>query len=461
MEINKYMFREYDIRGVYGKDITDEVAYLIGRAFGTKLRRYGKTKTLVGHDNRYSSPALEKKLVQGIRECGVDVVRLGLVTTPMYYYGWDLLDIHCGVMVTASHNPKDDNGFKFSYNGIHNAYANSSLDLYNLIMNKDFFPTFELGKVSNYDIKSEYIDMITSAVDLGDRKLKVIYDCGNGTTSIVADELFSRFSDKLELIPLFNTSDSSFPNHHPDPAVEENLSILKEKVKELKADVGIAFDGDGDRIGVIDNEGHFVTTDKYMILIWKYLVNKNVRKETFYDVKCSLALKEELDKLGVDNFWYRTGNSYTKAKSSEGDYPFSGEFSGHVFFRDKFNGYDDGIYGGLRLIEILSKTDKSITDMLEGISHYETSPELKIAVNDDIKFELVDRVREYCENKKYNLLLIDGVKVLFEDGSALIRASNTGPNLTPRFEAKSKERLEEIKTEFLDLIDELKEELTK
>lgn len=455
------MFREYDIRGVYGKDITDEVAYLIGRAFGTKLRRYGKTKTLVGHDNRYSSPALEKKLVQGIRECGVDVVRLGLVTTPMYYYGWDLLDIHCGVMVTASHNPKDDNGFKFSYNGIHNAYANSSLDLYNLIMNKDFFPTFELGKVSNYDIKSEYIDMITSAVDLGDRKLKVIYDCGNGTTSIVADELFSRFSDKLELIPLFNTSDSSFPNHHPDPAVEENLSILKEKVKELKADVGIAFDGDGDRIGVIDNEGHFVTTDKYMILIWKYLVNKNVRKETFYDVKCSLALKEELDKLGVDNFWYRTGNSYTKAKSSEGDYPFSGEFSGHVFFRDKFNGYDDGIYGGLRLIEILSKTDKSITDMLEGISHYETSPELKIAVNDDIKFELVDRVREYCENKKYNLLLIDGVKVLFEDGSALIRASNTGPNLTPRFEAKSKERLEEIKTEFLDLIDELKEELTK
>lgn len=455
------MFREYDIRGVYGKDITDEVAYLIGRAFGTRLRRYGKTKTLVGHDNRYSSPALEKNLVQGIRECGVDVVRLGLVTTPMYYYGWDLLDIHCGVMVTASHNPKDDNGFKFSYNGIHNAYGNSSLDLYNLIMNKDFFPTFELGKVSNYDIKSEYIDMITSAVDLGDRKLKVIYDCGNGTTSIVADELFSRFSDKLELIPLFNTSDSSFPNHHPDPAVEENLSILKEKVKELKADVGIAFDGDGDRIGVIDNEGHFVTTDKYMILIWKYLVNKNVRKETFYDVKCSLALKEELDKLGVDNFWYRTGNSYTKAKSSEGDYPFSGEFSGHVFFRDKFNGYDDGIYGGLRLIEILSKTDKSITDMLEGISHYETSPELKIAVNDDIKFELVDRVREYCENKKYNLLLIDGVKVLFEDGSALIRASNTGPNLTPRFEAKSKERLEEIKTEFLDLIDELKEELTK
>lgn len=461
MEINKYMFREYDIRGVYGRDITDDVAYLIGKAFGTKLRRYGKTKTLVGYDNRYSSPALEKKLVQGIRECGVDVVRLCLVTTPMYYYGWDLLDIHCGVMVTASHNPKDDNGFKFSYNGIHNAYGSSSMDLYDLIIRNDFFIASKKGSVSNYDIKNEYIDMITKAVDLGDRKLKVIYDCGNGTTSVVADELFSRFSDKLELVPLFSTSDSSFPNHHPDPAVEENLSILKEKVKELKADVGIAFDGDGDRIGIIDNEGKFVSIDNFMILIWKYLAKGQVKKETFYDVKCSLALKEELDKLGVDSFWYRTGNSYTKAKSAEGDYPFSGEFSGHVFFRDKFNGYDDGIYGGLRLVEILSHTDETITDMLKGISHYEVSPELKIAVSDDVKFELVDKIKEYCENKKYNLLLIDGVKVFFDDGSALVRVSNTGPNLTTRFEARSKERLEEIQKEFLDKIDGLKKDLEK
>ena len=278
---------------------------------------------------------------------------------------------------------------------------------------------------------------------------------------MVADELFSRFSDKLELVPLFSTSDSSFPNHHPDPAVEENLSILKEKVKELKADVGIAFDGDGDRIGIIDNEGKFVPIDNFMILIWKYLAKGQVKKETFYDVKCSLALKEELDKLGVDSFWYRTGNSYTKAKSAEGDYPFSGEFSGHVFFRDKFNGYDDGIYGGLRLVEILSHTDETITDMLKGISHYEASPELKIAVSDDVKFELVDKIKEYCENKKYNLLLIDGVKVFFDDGSALVRVSNTGPNLTTRFEARSKERLEEIQKEFLDKIDGLKKDLEK
>ena len=456
MEINKYIFREYDIRGVYGKDITEDIAYLIGRAFGTKLRRYGKNTTLVGYDNRYSSPSLEENLVKGIRECGVNVVRLGLVTTPMYYYGWDLLNIHCGIMVTASHNPKDDNGFKFSYNGIHNAYGTSSMDLYNLIINKDFIDSPYLGTINNIDIKEEYIKMITSNIKLGDRKLKAIYDCGNGTTSIVADDIFNTFKDKIDLIPLFNTSDSSFPNHHPDPAEEENLSILKQKIKEYNADIGIAFDGDGDRVGIVENNGNFINIDEYMILIWRDLINKPVKKETFYDVKCSLALKEELDKLGIKNEFYRTGNSYTKAKSVEGDYPFSGELSGHVFFRDKFNGYDDGIYAGLRLIEILSHTDKNIDDLLSGISHYESTPELKIAVADEKKFEVVEQVKKYCQEKNYEILLVDGVKAFFEDGSALVRASNTGPNLTLRFEAKTKERLESIKNEFINLIEKLK-----
>lgn len=453
MEINKYIFREYDIRGKYGSDITEEVAYLIGRAFGTKLRYYGKDTTLVGYDNRYSSVSLEENLVRGIRECGINVIRLGLVTTPMYYYGWDLLDVHCGIMVTASHNPKDDNGFKFSYNGIHNAYGSSSKDLYDLIINNNFFTSSVMGSVENVDIKSKYVEMITYGIKLGDRKLKVIYDCGNGTTSVVADDIFNTFKDKLELIPLFNTSDSSFPNHHPDPAEEENLSILKEKIKEYDADIGVAFDGDGDRIGVIDNKGNFINMDKYMILIWRDLALKDVKKETFYDVKCSLIVKEELDKLGVKNEFYRTGNSYTKAKSYEGDYPFSGELSGHVFFRDRFNGYDDGIYAGLRLIEILSHTNKNIDELLEGINHYECTPELRVAVPDEIKFNIVNKVKEHALDKNYEVLLVDGVKVFFEDGSALVRASNTGPNLTVRFEAKTKERLEIIKKEFISLIE--------
>ena len=456
MKLNRNIFREYDIRGVYGKDIDEEVAYNVGRAFGTKLRRMGKDITLVGYDNRYSSPSIEKNLVQGIRECGVSVVRLGLVTTPMYYYGWDLLDIHSGIMVTASHNPKDDNGFKFSYNGIHNAFGKSSLELYDMIMSKDF-DDGELGSVKDVDIREDYIKMITSGIMLGDRKIKVVYDCGNGTTSIVADDIFNYFSDKIELVPLFNVSDSSFPNHHPDPAVEENLEKLKLKVLETHADVGVAFDGDGDRVGFITDKGRFLNIDEFMIIVWRDLVKKGVAKKTFYDVKCSLMLKEELDKLGVENEFYRTGNSYTKEKSFSGNYPFAGELSGHVFFRDRFNGYDDGIYAGLRLIEILTYTDKDIDGLLEGVSYYESTPELKVGISDDVKFKVVDRVKEYCEDKGYKILLVDGVKVFFEDGTALVRASNTGPNITTRFEAKSKERLEEIKNEFMNLIDDYKD----
>jgi len=450
--INKNIFREYDIRGVYGKDIDCNVAYLVGKAFASKLKEIGKSTTLVGYDNRYSSSKLEENLIRGITEVGINVVRLGLVTTPMYYYGWDLLGIDCGVMITASHNPKDDNGFKFSYNGIHNAYGDAVREIYDIIIDNKFVNSDVVGTVRDFDIRKDYVEMITKGIKLGSRKLKVIYDCGNGTTSIIADEIFNKFSDKLELIPLFNESDSNFPNHHPDPAVEENLVVLKEKVKELNADVGIAFDGDGDRVGVIDNLGNFIDIDKYMILIWKDLVEKIEDKRTFYDVKCSLVLKEELDKLGVENQFYRTGNSYTKFKSVEGNYPFAGELSGHVFFRDRFNGYDDGIYAGLRLIEILSNTSDNISDMLCDISKYYCTPEIKVSVSDDVKFDKVKEVEKYCRDKNYNILLIDGVKVFFEDGSALVRASNTGPNITVRFEARTSERLEEIREEFMSLL---------
>ena len=454
--VNKFMFREYDIRGVYGVDINEEVSYLIGKAFGTKLASFGLNKTIIGYDNRKSSPIIEKNVIKGITECGIDVVRLGLVTTPMYYYSWDLLNIKCGMMITASHNPKDDNGFKFSYNGIHNAYGEQVRELYDIIANNNFITSDKIGNIENINIKDDYIKMITSGIHMGDNKIKVVYDCGNGTTSIVADDIFNSFKDKIDLVPLFNTSDSDFPNHHPDPAVEENLKKLEAKVLETKATVGIAFDGDGDRVGVVDEKGNMVDIDKYMIIIWKSLINTNVEKKTFFDVKCSLCLKEELEKMNVNAEFYRTGNSYTKAKSVEGNYPFGGELSGHVFFRDRFGGYDDGIYAGLRLIEILTNNGKTVSEMLEGINKYYSTPEIKIHTEDNIKFNIVNKVKEYCKNKNYNILDIDGVKVFFNDGSALVRASNTGPNITARFEAKSESRLEEIKNEFLNLVDNLK-----
>ena len=455
MKLNKYMFREYDIRGVYGKDIDEEISYLIGKAFGTKLASLGKDTTIVGYDNRISSPIIEKNVVKGITECGINVVRLGLVTTPMYYYSWDLLNIKCGMMITASHNPKDDNGFKFSYNGIHNAFGKSTLELYDIIEKKQFIESDSLGTIKDVNIKQDYIKMITEGINLGNRKLKVVYDCGNGTTCIVADDIFNTFKDKLDLVPLFNKSDPTFPNHHPDPAVESNLEQLKKKVIAENADVGVAYDGDGDRIGVVDNEGRMLDIDKFMIIIWRDLVKTNVPKKTFYDIKCSLTLKEELDKLGVANEFYRTGNSYTKLKSYEGDYPFGGELSGHVFFRDRFNGNDDGIYASLRLIEILSKATNNLSDMLKGISKYYSTPEIKISTNDDIKFAIIDKVKEYCQQKNYNILTIDGVKVFFEDASALVRASNTGPNITCRFEAKTESRLNEVQNEFLELLKKL------
>ena len=457
MELNKYMFREYDIRGVWNKDITEEISYLIGRAFGSKLSRIGKKKTIVGYDNRLSSKVIEKNVVKGITDSGVDVVCLGLVTTPMYYSAWDFLNIKCGIMITASHNPKDDNGFKFSYNGIHNAYGKSSLELYEMIINNDF--ESGKGKVIDADIRSQYIDLITKDIKLN-KKLKVIYDCGNGTTSIVASDIFNHFKDKLDLIPLFAESDGTFPNHHPDPAVEENLTVLKEKVKELKADVGVAFDGDGDRVGIITNTGKFLDIDKFMILVWRDLVKKNVNKKTFYDVKCSLALKEELDKLGIENQFYRTGNSYTKEFSVTGNFPFSGELSGHVFFRDRWPGYDDGIYAALRLIEILSNSNLNIEEMLFGISNYISTPEIKIPTDDNIKFKVIDAIKEYAESKNYKIITVDGVKILYNDASALVRASNTGPNITTRFEAKTEDKFQKIKKEFLDKIDEIKKNIS-
>lgn len=454
MKLNKLMFREYDIRGIYGTDIDEEVSYHIGRAYATRLLSLGKNKMIVGYDNRASSTIIEENLVKGLTEGGVDVVRLGLVTTPMYYYAWDKLNIKCGIMITASHNPKEYNGFKMSYNGIHNCFGKDVIDLYYIIINNIY--SEGKGTITNVNIKQDYINMINSHIDLGNNKLKVVYDCGNGTTSIVAPEIFK--SDSIEYIPLFAESDPNFPNHHPDPSVPENLKKLSEKVIETQADLGIAFDGDGDRVGAVDEKGNIITIDKFMIIIWRDIYNKVNIKKGFYDVKCSKAVEDELNRLGIEPVCTRTGNSYTKKISVEGNYPFGGELSGHLYFRDRFIGTDDGIYAGLRLVEILSKTNKKVSQLLDNIPIYYSTPEGKIKVEDSKKEQIINRVEEYCKNKKYNILTIDGIKVLYEDGFAVVRKSNTGPNITTRYEAKTKERLEEIKEEFDNLVNKLKEE---
>lgn len=445
MEINEGMFREYDIRGVYGDDLNDEVAYYIGKAFGTKLRELNIPSTVVAYDNRLSSVSLESNLVKGLLECGINVKRLGLATTPMCYYAANYLKTNSSMMITASHNPKEYNGFKFSYNGIHNAYGKSVKEIYNIIKEGKF--ASGNGSVENVDIRDSYIHLLIDKLSFGEKKIKVVYDPGNGTGSIIADDIFANLP-QVESIGIFNTSDGTFPNHHPDPCVEENLTLLKQKVLESKADLGVGYDGDADRVGFVDEKGTFIDIDKFLIIMWKYLYDKVSKKECLYDVKCSKALEDELHKLGVKTVEYRTGNSYTRAASAEGDYPLSGELSGHVYFRDKFPGYDDGIYVGLRLIEMLSHSDKPLSSYLESIVKYYSTPELKFKVTDETKFEIVDKIKKYCESKNYNYITIDGVKAKFDDGFALVRASNTGPNITARFEATTENRLNEIRNEF-------------
>ena len=445
MKVNSEMFREYDIRGVYGEDLSAEVAYLIGKAFGTKLKELNISSTVTGYDNRLSSVELEENLVKGLVETGAHVKRLGLVTTPMCYFAANHLGTNCSMMITASHNPKEYNGFKFSYNGVHNAYGKSVKEIYEII-EKGEFATGE-GTTENVDIKEDYINLVVNKLNFGERRVKVVYDCGNGTSSIIAKEIFDRLPN-IDSVGICDVSDGNFPMHHPDPCVESNLDMLKAKVKEVGADIGVGYDGDCDRVGFIDEKGTFIEIDKFLVIMWKHLVNIVDKKECLYDVKCSKVLEDELKKINVKTVEYRTGNSYTRAASSEGDYPLSGELSGHVYFRDRWPGYDDGIYVGMRLIEMLSNTDKPLSSFLNDMVKYYSTPELKVKVEDSKKFDIVAKMEEYSKSKGYNYITIDGVKTKFDDGFALVRASNTGPNITMRFEATTEERLKELQEEF-------------
>lgn len=449
-DINKNIFRGYDIRGVYPTEIDSDTAYTIGRGFGSYIKSIGKTTAVVGHDNRLSSDELYKALITGITESGIDIISLGLCTTPMYYYACIKLGVYSGVMVTASHNPKDDNGFKFAFDESGNCKGQEIQDFLAYIL-KGEFSTGE-GKVSEYNIEPDYVELFKTNFNFGKRRVKAVIDPGNGTTAIIAKKLYEMFP--IDLICINNDSDGRFPNHHPDPCVEKNLEQLKAAVLENKADIGLAFDGDGDRMGMVTANGTFIPTDYYMIIVVRDIINKVENKKFLYDVKCSKSLSDEIEKLGGEGICYRTGNSYTKAKVRDDDLPFGGELSGHVYFRDRWPGFDSGLYAGLRMLEILSHTEKSVEELLEGINRYYSTEELKFTSPDDIKFGVIDKVGEYAKSKGYNFLTIDGVKVLFDDGWALVRASNTGPNITARFEASTKERLEELQNEFISKIEE-------
>ncbi len=447
--MNTSIFKEYDIRANYPNDINEETAYIIGLSYGSYIQEFfEKKKCVVGHDNRLSSPSLYENMIKGILESGCNVIDYGQITTPMHYYTRHI-NRAFGIMVTASHNPKDDNGFKFSFDDLANARGKMIYDFRDYTLKKEFL--HGSGIREKRDIKNDYLQYMKSNIDMGKRNLKVVIDPGNGVTSTIVKECHNLFSN-LDVTYICDENDGTFPNHHPDPAVEENLSMLKEKVKEIKADIGIAYDGDGDRVGFVDELGNYVPADKILLIATRALINTFQNKTILYDVKCSKALEDEIIKLGGIPYMERTGTSYTEASTKSKNIPLGGEYSGHLFFNDRGPEVCSGIYDGLRILEILSKTKKNFSNLLDGIEKYITTPEIKIASPNEKKFEIVEKVKNYVKEKQYNYNDIDGVRVLFKEGWALIRASNTGPNLILRFEAKTQDFLYNIEKEFTDLV---------
>lgn len=446
--MNDEIFREYDIRGTYPGTINEENAYLIGKGYGSYIQeKYMQITCVVSHDNRISSESLSNSLIKGILETGCNVIDYGLTTTPMNFYGRYLNHL-LGIMVTASHNPKDDNGFKFSFDHLSNARGAMIKDFRDYIHQGNFKKG--TGKYEKADMSEKYLEYMKMGIELGSRKRKVIIDCGNGATTIITRKIFAKFNIDFEIINEEN--DGTFPNHHPDPAVKENLEQLKQKVLDTKADLGIAYDGDGDRIGFVKNDGSFLSTEEYMILIIRDIINKVNNKTFLYDVKCSKVLEDEIIKLGGIPLMFRTGASYTQAKVHEDNLAFGGEYSGHMFFRDKVADIGSGIYASLRLVELLSKTSLSICELTSDIPKYYTSDEIKIPTKDDLKFTVIENIKNYALKENYRIIDIDGIKCIFKNGWALVRASNTGPNLIFRAEATTEEGLNNLIKIFTEII---------
>ena len=453
MQIKPEIFRSYDIRGIVGEDIDKNVAEKLGKSFGSYIQeKLGENKVIVGHDNRESSDELSEYLIKGLTETGVNVIDIGLATTPMVYYARKLFDLGPAIQITASHNPGEYNGFKMCLKKEEESIYGEKIQEIREYTEQENFKTGS-GSVEKKEVLENYIDQIAEKVKMGSRKLKVVVDAGNGTASIVAEKLQKKLG--TEVIPLYCDLNPQFPNHHPDPSVPKNLEALAKKVVEEKADLGIGYDGDGDRIGLVDEKGNMIFGDFYMLILWRDIIKKYPNSKALVEVKCSQSLWDELVKLGAEPEFIRTGNPYIKAAMREKNVPFSGEMSGHIFFRDEYYGFDDAAYAAARIQRILSNTDKKASELLEGINTYIATPELTKTVDEKIKFEIIERAVNYFKEKGFKVIDVDGARVIFDNGWGLIRASNTSPKITIRYEAKTKEDLNQIKEEFEKMLNQV------
>lgn len=435
---DKAIFREYDIRGIAGDSITEEVVERIGKAYGTMIAEGDGAVVSVGYDCRKSSPEFRDALCEGINSTGVDVVDIGMVTTPMVYFSTFTSGVDGGVMVTASHNPSEYNGLKMCVG--QNSLFGEGIQSIRKSVEKGKFKT-GTGKTRRVDILNEYLDFFEQNLHIKPG-IKVAADGGNGTAGVACPQILRKFG--CELHELYMDPNGDFPNHHPDPTVEENLSDIKKKVVEGGLDVGLAFDGDADRIGIVDERGNSISGDMLLLVYSLDLLETNPGATIIGDVKCSGNLFAKIREAGGNPIMWRTGHSVIKDKMKKEGAELGGEMSGHIFFKNRFFGYDDALYAGLRFLEILSKTGKKASELLSGLPKTFATPEIRVDCPDEIKFQVTEAVKKKL-GEQNEVIDIDGVRVEYPDGWGLLRASNTQPALVLRFEAQTESRLLEIR----------------
>ena len=445
MTVSAGIFRQYDIRGIVGDDLTEEAAYAVGSAFAHHLGVQRKTGAVaVGRDNRLHGEMLRDALVRGLTEGGVDVVDVGVVPTPVLYWATNKLDVVGGIQITGSHNPPEYNGFKMSIER-HSVHGDEIQTLRGYIQAGGMTRGARAGQVRHEQLIDRYVDDMVQRTGKLARRLAVVVDCGNGAGSLVAEKLFSRLG--VDATYLFCESDGTFPNHHPDPTVVENLQDIIAKVRETGADLGVAFDGDADRIGVVDARGEIIWGDHVLILYARDVLARTGKGQPIiFDVKCSQALPQAVEAAGGKPIMWRTGHSLIKDKMKETNAPIAGEMSGHMFFAEGFYGHDDAMYGAARLLRIVAAAGKGVHEMLADVPKFVSTPEIRVDCPDDEKFGIVDAAVTHYK-KTHEVIDVDGARVLFGDGWGLVRASNTQPILVCRFEARTPERLEAIRAD--------------
>lgn len=440
--INKNIFRGYDIRGIYPTDLNEEAAELIGKGFASLMKQKGETHIIVGRDVRLSSDAIFDALTKGIVQTGMNVVNIGVCMTPMTYFAREILKIKPSIMITASHNPKEYNGLKICGLGEDTIYGEEIQELRRFVEAGNFENSEVLGKIEDKNINETYIDYIVDRVKLGNRKLKVAVDCGSGVASLYIKPFFEKLG--VDIISICDTPDGNFPIHHPDPSQEKNMIDFEKIVARYKCDLGIAFDGDADRIICFDENGKILFGDEFMIIIWRDLMKTHPNAEGILDVKCTQSLYEEIEKLGGKARFVKVGSPFIKNEIRKNNLIFAGEYAGHIYFNDDYFGFDDSFYSAARILKILSNTDKKMSELLEGVTKYVGTPEKFVMVPDEKKNEVVQEVKEEFIKEGYKVIDVDGARILFDDGWGLVRCSNTEPKLTVKAEAKTHESVENI-----------------